>query len=105
MTRRTGFVGFIPAAADGHAAEQASAARQERLETRYEEAHAAAERARAAAQRSAAAVKVARRVPPAPAPAPAAPAAAQPPAVPTRVVPEAEYKLLLRAADAYLKHI
>lgn len=104
MTRRSGFVGFIPAAADGLAAEQASTARQRRLEARYEEAHAAAERARAAAQRSAAAVEAARRVPPAP-PAPAAPAAAQPPAVPTRVVPEAEYKLLLRAADAYLKHI
>lgn len=105
MTRRSGFVGFIPAAADGLAAEQASTARQQRLEARYEEAHAAAERARAAAQRSAAAVEAARRVSPAPAPAPAAPAAAQTSAVPTRVVPEAEYKLLLRAADAYLKRI
>lgn len=63
MTRRSGFVGFIPAAADGLAAEQASTARQRRLEARYEEAHAAAERARAAAQRSAAAVEAARRVP------------------------------------------
>lgn len=105
MTHRSGFVGFIPVAADGLAAEQASVARQQRLEARYGEAHAAAERARAAAQRSAAAAAAGRRVRPAPAPAPAAPVAPQPPAVPTRVVPEAEYKLLLRAADAYLKHI
>lgn len=105
MTRRSGFVGFIPVAADRAAVDQASVARQERLEQRYEEAHAAAERARAAAQRSAAAAAAGRRVQPAPAPAPAAPAAAQPPAVPTRVVPEAEYKILLRAADAYLKRI
>ncbi|MGX1694076.1 hypothetical protein ACWIBQ_01655 [Microbacterium keratanolyticum] len=105
MTRRSGFVGFIPVVADWVAVEQASTARQERLEQRYEQAHAAAERARAAAQRSAAAAAEGRRVQPTPALAPAAPAAPQPPAVATRVVPEAEYKLLLRAADAYLKHI
>lgn len=103
MTRRSGFVGFIPVAADRAAVEQASVVRQERLEQHYEEAHAAAERARAAAQRSAAAIKAARRVSPAPAPAPAAPAAAQPPAVATRVVPESEYQLMMRAVHTVLK--
>lgn len=99
MSRRSGFQGFIPAAADRLAVELASVARQERLEARYEEAHAAAERARAAAQRSAAALEAARRVPPAPAPTPAAPAA------PTRVVAEADWQLLLRAAAPYINHV
>ncbi|MFE6736942.1 hypothetical protein [Microbacterium sp. NPDC057650] len=100
MTRRSGFVGFIPAAADRAAVEHASAARQGRLERAAEEAHAAAERARAASRRSAAAAAAGRRVQPAPAPAPAAPAA---PAVPTRVVPESEYQLMMRAVHTVLK--
>lgn len=101
MTRR-GYIGAISVSADRIAAEQASTARSAAIEQRRE-----AESARAAA---AAARRAAPRPKPAPVVQPATPAVSAPQRgagpstdVPTRVVPESEYRLMMRAVHAVLK--
>lgn len=102
MSRRSGLVGFVDVRADRLGAGQASVARSAAIEQRREVE--AARSAVAAARRAAPPPQTPKPVQPA-APAVSGPQwAAQPSSdVPTRVVPESEYRLMMRAVHAVLK--
>lgn len=98
--RRKGYIGPISVSAAQVDHQRAAAARSARIQ----EAAASAQAAAGAAQRRATRPKPAPKAPAPPKALPIAPAAAQPPAVKTRVVPESEYQLMLRAVNAVIKH-